>query len=329
VIHRYEDALVAKLRLLEFTESGNGLRYLHGVQASMNAMHQPDERLPDGMIHALQMRVLREAEPIYVSADMTDLVDHARATFEPETLLPSDPFCPTGFAVFPRAVLLNDAPRTEANPLRSPQGLIPVRALAWQSVHSEDLSVGCFWISHYTHVDDDLEYGRHEGPNGERLDEEGIAWFRRLAPLSLVHTWQWTWGVDPREARAGLVEGESPEDSQARANEQASFIQTFWRLAQQFVPIKRRAPRQIWRDAIRKGAKDFRDVNVVLLRRERTEYEEQAEDGSGRHYSVSFPVRGYWAKRHTREGPRQVWVRPHMKGQGPLKITDRAWEFRR
>ena len=44
---------------------------------------------------------------------------------------------------------------------------------------------------------------------------------------------------------------------------------------------------------------------------------------------MTFLNRGGWAIRHTRQGPKQVWVRPHVKGQGPFKETKRAWNWNR
>jgi hypothetical protein len=257
-----------------------------------------------------------------VSPDVIDLVDHARETFQPETLLPSDPFTPCGFALFPRPVMLDDAPVTEKNPFRSPGGFIPVRAISWMALHNEDLSAGCFWISFYSHMDDDEEQQRAHATSDQ------VSWLRSIAPMSLGHTWQWQWGVDPRGMAAQLIQGEDPERSQKRAHEQASFVQTFWRLGQQFIPIKQPAPRQVWRDAKRKGATVHKEVTVMVLRRAR-EVGEQIEHETDRHYKVSFLVRGYWAVRHFKDGPRQVWVRPHLKGQGPFQETTRAWEFKR
>ena len=319
---RHEDALIAKLKLLEFSESEIGRRYLVGFQDSMNAMHVEEERLPRGLLGALQVETLRKADPIYVSADVTDLVDTARETFVPEVLLPGDPFCPVGFAILPRPILLDDAPVTEANQLRSPTGILPVRAIAWMPMHSEDLEQGCFWISFYTHVEDDVEHGR-KYPDGER----GRV-LQSLAPLSLVHMFQWSWGHDPSEYRAGLVEGEGTERSEFRARQQTQLVQAFWRLGQQFVPAKERAPRALRREAKRRRTEDDL-ITVMVLRRAKGEEHEGPENGQ--HYSVQFLVRGYWARRHTREGPKQVWVRPHVKGPegAPMRLTERRWEFTR
>ena len=259
-VHRYEDALIWKLRLLEFTQSDLGGLYLTGFQDSLNAQHLPEERQPPGMIRELQRRCLDEGDPIYVSAEMTDLVDAARVDFTPEKLLPGDPWTPTGFALFPRAIVLDDAPLSEKTLGRSPNGLIPVRAISWHAMHSEDLSVGCFWISFYNHVADDGEIAGYSEEDRAHI----------IAPMLLGHTWQWTWGQDPTlpENQPARVEGEDPAESMLRAREQAAFVQTFWRLGQQFVPVKHRAPRPLRREAKRKRRRE-EEITVMTLRRAR------------------------------------------------------------
>jgi hypothetical protein len=94
------------------------------------------------------------------------------------------------------------------------------------------------------------------------------------------------------------------------------------------VPVAHRAPRGIRKDTSRKLGRPMQDVQVVLLRRQRG-YTDEPEVGSGHELKWTIWVHGYWAVRHTREGPRQTWVRPHIKGRGPFKETKRAWEFRR
>jgi len=215
---------------------------------------------------------------------------------------------------------MHDAPRTSKRPYAAVDGITLMRAMAWTSVHTEDLETGCFWIAFYNHVDDD--------PGHHPIDEESKEYFRRHCPLALSHTFQWTWGTSPTPHRLAdiAVEDEDPEDSMARATEQAQTVQTFWRLAAQFIPVKHQAPRGVRRDARRKLRREMSDVNVVTLRRTRTPSEGEE---TGREINVTFLCHGYWAVRHTREGPRQVWVRPHIKGKGPFKETKRAWEFRR
>jgi hypothetical protein len=130
--------------------------------------------------------------------------------------------------------------------------------------------------------------------------------------------------------------GEGPDVKERRSIDQCRTVQTLWRLSQQFVPVSHRAPRGIRRDASRKLKRDISDVNVIVLRRERSVGEHEETD---RHYSVTFLVRGHWSLRWCKKDPdqppggelvkRMVWVVPHLKGEGPFKETTRAWEFRR
>jgi hypothetical protein len=69
-------------------------------------------------------------------------------------------------------------------------------------------------------------------------------------------------------------------------------------------------------------------VTIITLRRAKV-YEEH--EPTGRELTVRHIVRGYWGTRHTKEGTKQVWVRPYLRGDDslPFKATTRAWEFRR
>jgi hypothetical protein len=326
---RWEDAMVAQARLYEFCTSYEGEQFYTHFQHSLNGQHPISSQLSPGFLRLLHTEMLRDADPIYVSADITDIVDDARHDFEVEPVLASDPFVNCGFALFPRAIDMHDAPRTPDKPYRSRDGIMPIRAISWMPVHSEDRSQGVFWISFWAHVDDDIGHYDEEGRGiGNGITREDL--IRLHGPLALSHTFQWTWGSRPTPGKlaAIAVEGEDPDMSMMRATEQSATVQTFWRLGQQFTVGKQRAPRQIWRDTSRKLRRDVRDVNVVVLRRTRPGEDPLIE--TDRHYHVTFPVRGHWRWQHTREGQRQVWVRPHIKGQGPwIGERKRAWEFRR
>ena len=188
-----------------------------------------------------------EAEPIWIEPDVAELIDSARHTFEPEPVQASDPFCPMGFALLGSPIPMHDLPWTPEEPGRSIDGITPLRAIAWMSIHSEDRSQGVFWISLYNHIDDDA--GHHEG-----WTEEEKALVRRTSPLLLSHAFQWTWGTAPSPERLSVtaVEGEDPDEAYMRAREQSATVQVLWRLAQTFAPVKERAPRGLRRDAQRK-----------------------------------------------------------------------------
>lgn len=322
--------MVAQTKLLDFSESHVGRRFLGGFQDSLNRQHHEPARMPDGFVHALQVRTLREADPVYIAPHIMDMVDDAQDTFEPEVLLPSDPFTPIGFCLLPRPLQLEEGPET-----RDRTGLTQAhfRAISWMPIHSEDLETGCFWVSLYTHIDDDPDeaWQGYGDVRDESVDDIRRFWHTH-SPLGLSHTFQWTWGKKPWEdaPTEALIKpevGEAEEDIRRRAREQSRMIQAFWRICQQAIPAKHRAPRGIWKDANRKGIQ-HKDVTVITLRRaiDPREYEP-----TGRQQRVQCLVRGYWRKQHTRDGLRQVWVRPHLRGpeDGPYQETTRVFEVTR
>lgn len=341
---RWEDALVAQAKLLEWSEGEMGLRYLAQFFTDMNAKHTASARSDPRMLGAIQLEMLRSAEPVFVSEDVTELIDHARKSFEPEVLLPGDAFAPRGFMLLPRPILLDDMPPTEANPYRATplpnlgHGYIPVRAIAWMPMHSEDLSVGCYWISYYVLMEDEFkladELGQPSrfdlGPDGFGSVMERNEAVRQL-PLSLVHQWQWSWGDGwPRwddESRYDIMPDDSFDQMRERAKQQCALIQTAWRIAAQLVRVQERPQRQMWRDALRKGVR-HKDVTVIRLRRARDRYE---GEGEGKALSVRFVVRGHWRNQwySSLKEHRQIWIAPYVKGpdDAPLRVTERAWEF--
>jgi hypothetical protein len=335
---RWEDALIAQMRLLEWSESTLGLQYLMGFFEHENSIHAPEARLDERLLAFLQLQMLREGEPVFVSEEACDVIDAARETFQIEKVLPGDAFTPQGFMLLARPLLVDDAPPTEEHPWRSASGKIPVRAIAWTSVHSEDLSQGVFWIGYYTAIEDEVTLfpDTHRWGTPEEVDHA-----RRAMPLSLMHQWQWEWGKEPLGGldfhHLGMVDGEPIEVTMDRARQQVALIQTIWRIASTFVPVRERAPRGIRRDAQRKGLK-HEDVQVILLRRARR-YDNH--EPTGRTLTVRHLVGGHWRQQpypslgKDEDGKvvtRQIWIATFMKGRDDLPFkapVDRAFEFRR
>jgi hypothetical protein len=319
---RWEDAMVAQARLREFTESQLGVAYLGAFQENLNAQHPPRARLPEGFLRECQLTMLSEAEPIYVSHQMTELVDRAREDWRLERVHPSHPWCPSGFALLARPIDLHD----QADGMRD--GIMPVRAIGWLSVHNEDWTQGAFWISYYNHLEDELDW--------QSMSEQDCQTLMRMhGPLVLGHTFQQTWGQDPIEgAQAIRVESEDPRDTERRATEQGQLIQTLWRLGSQYVPVRRQAPRGIHRDFSRRMDRIVDNIQVVVLRRAHAYSDEHLGDGVPLKNTIL--VHGYWAHRWKRLDPHpaplvrvQVRVKAHLKGEGPMKDNERVWELRR
>jgi hypothetical protein len=322
---RWEDAMHAQMRLIEWYKTDLGLNYLSGFLNDMNGKHNPEKRVDPRVLAGIHLKGLLDAEPVWVSDDACELVDHARHSFEPEPVRPNDPFVPQGFLLLPKPLVINDAPVTEKNPMSSPYGQIPIRSISWAPVHNEDMTQGCFWISFYVLIDDEREGDPRWSGEYDAVRE----YFSRYAPLTVAHFWQWSWGDDwSNHDRLDVVDGEDREATILRARQQVQLVQTLWRIGSQFVPVKERAPRPLRRDRRRKKLLHEDEVTVITLRRAKV-YEEH--EPTGRELTVRHLVRGYWGTRHTKEGTKQVWVRPYVRGDDslPFKTTTRAWEFRR
>ena len=331
---RYEDAMIAQQQQLRWLTSDDGLRYLQFFFGDMDRQHKPEHRRDPRALSAIQLRTLMEAEPIYASAEACEMVSHAKETFEPERALPGDPFTPFGFALLGQPIVIDDAPWHPAEPGRSLSGLLPIRALSWASVHNEDWSQGCFWISFYIDVDDEEAMAA-----ASREHEHYEAWMknrehlRGLPSLMLGHQFQWTWGdtpwTEPDRLEIAATRYEPVEDVIRRSKAQSRMVQAFWRIASQFAPAKERAPRGIWRDFNRKVNAN-RDVTVIRLRRLR---EGKEVEPAGRGLSVRFPVRGHWRNQWypSLEEHRQIWIHPYIKGPDGARFVmkQRVWEFTR
>src|SRR4051794_16808804 len=184
---RWQDAMISQTRIAEWYHTQDGERYLHGFMEDMNSKHRNAAQLDPKLLAAIQFHTIMNAEPTYVSYNAVELIDNARQTFEPEAVMPSDPFVPSGFALLAKPLMIWDAPVTETSPWRSPSGLIPIRAVGWMSIHSEDLEQGTFWISFYTLVDDELEIYGPDGKDSRYTEDRGFyEYMRRYCPLSLV-----------------------------------------------------------------------------------------------------------------------------------------------
>lgn len=333
---RYQDAMVVQARTLEWMTGRTGLNYLAGFFEDMGSHHKPEHRRAVDMLAAIQINSLRIGDPVYASSEACQMVAHAVPSFQPEKSLPGDPFTPNGFALLGSPLMIEDAKWTPSCPGRSVTGQLPIRALSWCSIHSEDYARGCFWISFYVDWRDELEMAaQFDGPL-PHYD----AWYAYTAavrdakypPLNLAHQFQWSWGQAPWEEGTLEIQPRRDDTHDAivrRSRSQSSVIQAFWRIASQFKPAKERAPRGIWRDSNRKGVKG-RDVTVIQLRRSR-EYKDV--EPAGRALTVRFPVRGFWRNQwypSIREH-RQIWIHPYIKGpeDAPFVMKDRAWEFTR
>lgn len=313
---RFEDALYQQTQQLRFLESPEGQRYMNGFQDDWAGKRKLG--WPPGFLWKITYDTLRDGDPIYVSPDVTEIIDEAMRTFEPEPILKSDPFVPCGFAYFPRSIVRPDRRGKENG----------VRAVAWQTVTDNAVPVAPdddrakgLWISLFSHETD---------ANGDELLD-----YRLVHPLFELQYLHGTFM--PFEEDGWLLEKGidlktddtlDPEVVEATARNQWVLPQVLWRIGQQIVPVQERAQRQFRRDARRHGL-ERDEVAVLRLRRSNIRYDGEPE-GEG-NWSHRWMVRGHWRnawypslKQH-----RQVWIAPHVKGPDdkPLILKDRAVEF--
>lgn len=312
---RFEDALFQQTQQLRFLESEKGASYMGAFQSDWTEKRRA--QYPPGWLHTLTTESLRRADPIYVSPDVTEIIDVAMEKFEPEPILPSDPFVPCGFAYLPRSIRRPDRQGRENG----------IRAISWLpitdkgTIASEDGPgwVG-IWMSFFSHESD---------PNGEEYLN-----YRELSPLFEL---QYLHGTFVRfespewEPKEEQMVGLDPEKVMASARDQWVLPQVMWRIGQQLVPTQERPSRNVRRDAQRHGVLQD-EVSVLRLRRSKVKFDGEGEEGN---YDHRWLVSGHWRKQpypSWGEGvTRQIWINPYCKGpEGkPLIVKDRAVEFTR
>jgi hypothetical protein len=309
--------------LVELWRSQEGLRY---------GKHFLDVTYERGITYAdsddnlatVEEPKIATAEPIFVEPEVIDLIEHARESFEPETLLAEDVFIPWGFAFFARTVYMRDRNGKRMGFRAAAWAPYVKRRLADSSLatvvtESPENAMGLL-ISLYSHID----------------DEDDFAWksqdqtYRRY-PLWLAHFAHTPFGS---HYEAQLEDAAANSLARETAKDFHGFVQVFFRLLQQKIAVKRSevAPRPSRKRAQRAGLPE-RKVLVVTLRRASNPLPKNGD--AGFEYSHRFVVGGHWHTYWHGSGdskyPRQHWVYDYVKGpeDKELVIKDRAFDFSR
>lgn len=130
---KWHEAYDAQMALWRWYRTTDSVRWLRGIFAASIDGVPDSARKSMSLMYDGEMGRLIECDPIYISGDMCDLVDHARHDFEPEPLLDYDLPTPRAFAYFDRPIVIHDR---DGAPL-------PIQAFSW--------------AQEYTAVDDDDE----------------------------------------------------------------------------------------------------------------------------------------------------------------------------
>lgn len=337
---RWEDALFEQVEQQRFLQSDIGMRYMMAVDDNMRVPQHDtdrDDELPNGWRMVVTNQTVHRAEPVFVAHDVCQIVEAAMESFQPEPVLPQDPFTLCGFALLSHPIKIRDA-----------RGLdIPIKAVGWLPMLAEargdqggmvlpgretftqemvERSPG-LWVTFWVSYDCDPHALLPEN-DGQMYDEQGRSVGQVLhdmnphARLQMINSFyvaygKKTWTMRPED---------DPHGAAARA--QWKLIQVLWRLGQQLVPVRERAARAARRDARRHNI-EREHITVVKLRR--ASNPRLLGEGDGRQLDHRHIVHGHWKPvwYPSLGEHRQRYIMPYVRGpeDAPLRINDRVFEF--
>lgn len=319
----WHDAYDAQMALWRWYRTPGGQRWLSEDYAA-NARGLPPEtqQLLDELYASEAGDRLLMCDPIFVSAEMCEVIDAAKDSFELEPLLESDVVTPRGFMLYETPF---DVPDRFDNPTTI-KAVSWTRTFAVDSPETRDAIEDALREAGGSVGDlEDLAIDRGARPNGISITlyagtppELAAAGMPTLAPIHLT-PWWFGMSFDGNEV--------DPSNVPTGAAWWWKIAQTTFRLMQQRIASKHlaRPDRASRREAKRAGFPDDTDVVVVRLRREESEgHDGDPEDAN---YSHRFIVSGHWRNQWyaSHNLHRQIWVSAYVKGpeDKPLIVRPR------
>lgn len=268
-------------------------------------------------------RVMTEGRTVYVTPEIIDAVESAAESMPCSPLLEDRFPAPAGLIVFGRG-LAYDAPSTEGW-----WEEFPIRAVGWAEADithpaTGDRNRGVMLFVYSETATVAYAFGN-----------DGWPFESTPPPLFPVDVTGWGFGVPWADVDLDVYKNAETSDEWDDGHVKAPhvarmrrFLLALWTfMADEIVDVDRapRLPRPVERRAARSGRTDVGLVTFVHLRRrarQRTDGERAVE------WSHSWIVSGHWRKLRNRdtgefEG-RVTWVRPHVKGDGPLVVKERV-----
>lgn len=290
-----------------------------------NRVREPNWQELSGEVFAeIDAKAMNEGRTIFITEDIIDVISQAADSMPPVPLRPDRIPEPNG-------VLILAKPLPYWNPHDGLDSM-PIRAIAWVETKVELPEAGRTGdgITLIPYTDMAAVQALRVKMGGESwIDEWGVA-----PPFYPLDATGWGYGMDWVEGEEGEEYAESkqaPHIAQLRR-----WLLALWVfMSDEIVPVDRHPhlPRSSRRRAER-SKKMLEDgiATVVHLRkkqwseRERPEGEEN-EDQEPIEWSHSWIVRGHWRRlRNPDTGKfdgRVTWVKPHIKGDGPLVLKER------
>jgi hypothetical protein len=322
----WDTALDAQTDLLRSFQTREGREYLNGFITSLaNAgmfdsrsgeLAPPDPQYAEFIVgHATGL--LSECDPIYVSPDLTELIDYAADTFQPEPLVPTDLLVPSGFAYFSKPLFVRDRRDLE----------MPFRAVQWNPI------IDVPGVGGKTPTRDELANGQHV------YSGVVIALYAHCNDPDPMDDHR-PWTADVKVGGSDLAmeyvttlrfnQQSKVYESDNSVRDLLSHIKVFFRLCQQTIAVPRheRVARPTWKRA-RASWKDIKEVVVFTLRRAKPpKYEGEEREVQ---WSHRWLVQGHWRNQwySSEKVHRQIWIAPFIKGPDdkPLIFKRRAFEL--
>jgi hypothetical protein len=314
----WEWALELRTELEEFWASPVGQRFGQGWSNVRTRKDMPP-------IQTIERVKLPVAAPFYVTAEMTDLLIHAAASFPETEFRPMDLPLEAGFVVFAKAIPTLDIHLKD----------VPWRAFSWGTTHDAIHNP----VAHGVHLA--FYDHRDERTNGAYAPEEGdIGLLDMLPTLGLNHETTWAFGSSHRSEQTGGTifnkDTPIPEAALASGEQMMATVHAFWLLCWQRIgtPHSERASRGLRRRMERSfPGRPIPEVRVITLRRPKAQNGEVDPDQRGREYSHRWWVNGHWRKQwypsEERHKPR--YIEGYVKGPDdrPFQPKDDVYLWRR
>jgi hypothetical protein len=322
----WQDAYELQMALWRFYQTANGRDWLAQGYAMNTEGLPPTSREPIRELYAGEHGRLIDCDPIFVSADMCQVVSYAKETFAPEALLETDVMTPRGFLMFETPFTVEDRYGKA----------VPIKAASWTRIFVADdpqtaealRSTPAYHAPFEEDFEDEIKrLGAKPFGLGmtfysvTRRENLPAAYHVPGTPAALpFHITPWYFGM--------TYEGNEVDElgNPTGAHTWWQLMQATFRLMQQKISVSHRyrPPRPLRREAKRWAFPDDRDVIVVRLRREESAPSEPS--GKSANYSHRFFVGaasgGFWRNQWypSISDHRQIWIDPYIKGDRSLPL---------
>jgi hypothetical protein len=306
------------------SQAGREWRIDHHAM-TVEQLSNPGTRALASSLYAAEEGKLLDADPYYVSREMTEVVVAASESFNPEPLLATDLLTSYGFVYLATPVKMPDKYDT----------MVSLAAFSWCPIAAADTS-GFEAFQRHVVDEEELEPGAVQVEyTGSTERQVGVALTLYAEPK--LERWEPEWGPPPPVLPIHHTpwyfnmsfEGNEIDEEGARTGVERwwQVIQTTLRLMQQRIGHRQvwRPDRAMRRDGVRAGFHE-REVVVVRLRREADDHMRHEPEHEA-NYSHRFIVSGHWRNQWYPSGQvhRQIWISPYVKGpeDQPLVVRPR------